>query len=37
MKLNVDLPDDMKEYLENQYKEYLKKADYDQEGAACSP
>ena len=25
MKFNVDLPDDMKEYLENQYKEYLKK------------
>ena len=25
MKFNVNLPDDMKEYLENQYKEYLKK------------
>lgn len=25
MKFNVELPDDMKEYLENQYKEYLKK------------
>lgn len=25
MKFNVDLPDEMKEYLENQYKEYLKK------------
>ena len=25
MKFNVDLPDDMKKYLENQYKEYLKK------------
>lgn len=25
MKFNVDLPDDMKEYLEDQYKEYLKK------------
>ena len=25
MKFNVDLPDDMREYLENQYKEYLKK------------
>ena len=25
MKFNVDLPDDMKEYLENQHKEYLKK------------
>ena len=25
MKFNVKLPDDMKEYLENQYKEYLKK------------
>ena len=25
MKFNVDLPDDMKEYLENQYKEYIKK------------
>ena len=24
MKFNVDLPDDIKEYLENQYKEYLK-------------
>ena len=25
MKFNVELPDDIKEYLENQYKEYLKK------------
>ena len=25
MKFNVELPYDMKEYLENQYKEYLKK------------
>lgn len=25
MKFNVDLPDDIKEYLETQYKEYLKK------------
>lgn len=25
MKFNVELPDDMKEYLENQYKDYLKK------------
>lgn len=25
MKFNVELPDDFKEYLENQYKEYLKK------------
>ena len=25
MKFNVELPDDIKEYLENQYKDYLKK------------
>ena len=25
MKFNVELPDDIKEYLENQYKEYIKK------------
>ena len=25
MKFNVELPDDIKEYLENEYKEYIKK------------